>query len=165
MTQRAMTRRAGLRAVAMGLVASLLGGAALAAPCREDTVELRGDFGAVRFSVEVADEPREQARGLMGRRAMPVSSGMLFVYPAPREVNFWMQNTLISLDMLFTDKHGVVTRIHHRAQPLDPTSIPGGDDVLSVLEINGGLAERLGITEGAQLRHPAFAAHDPAWPC
>jgi len=66
---------------------------------------------------------------------------------------------------LFIDDRGVVQKIHHSAIPLDETPIPGGDDLLSVLEINGGLAKRLGITEGSEIRHPAFAGNTPAWPC
>ncbi|APE43770.1 hypothetical protein BOO69_10360 [Sulfitobacter alexandrii] len=157
-------RRQGLIAAALLWLAAS-GTAWAESACRADTVMLRGDWGTVRFNVEIADEPMEQARGLMGREAMPVSSGMLFVYPAPRSASFWMRNTLIPLDMLFVDDSGVVTHIHHRAVPLDETPIHGGDDVLAVLEINGGLAERLGIDEGTQLRHPAFAPHAPAWPC
>ena len=142
-----------------------VGAAAAQSACREDTVMLRGDWGSVRFNVEIADDPQEQARGLMGRESMPISSGMLFVYPAPRPSSFWMRNTLIPLDMLFVDARGVVTNIHHMAVPLDETSIYGGDNVLAVLEINGGLAKRMGITEGTQMRHPAFAGADAVWPC
>ncbi len=135
------------------------------AECREDTVFLRGDWGNARFSVEIADDPREQAIGLMNRESLALSAGMLFVYPTPRPARFWMRNTLVPLDMLFIDRRGVVTRIHHEAKPLDETSIFGGDAVLAVLEINGGMARRLGITEGTAVRHPAFADQSPEWPC
>jgi uncharacterized protein len=37
------------------------------------------------------------------------------------------------------------------------TPIDGGRGVLVVLEINGGLARRLGIGPGDVMRHPAFA--------
>jgi len=80
-------------------------------------------------------------------------------------MSFWMRNTLIPLDMLFIDSRGVVRHIHHEAVPHDETPILGGNNLLSVLEINGGLARRLGIQAGSELRHPAFGANDPAWPC
>jgi uncharacterized membrane protein (UPF0127 family) len=49
--------------------------------------------------------------------------------------------------------------------PLDETTIDGGDGVLAVLEINGGLASAIGIAEGAELRHPALDQSLAAWPC
>ncbi len=86
---------------------------------------------------------------------------MLFVYDRPQAMNFWMRNTLIPLDLLFIDSRGVVQHIHENAVPLDETAISGGENLLSVLEINGGLARRMGIKTGSELRHPAFSAHRP----
>ena len=134
------------------------------AACDLERVDLRSELGQARFSVEVADTPRERSLGLMHRETMPRSAGMLFVYEKPQPVSFWMRNTLIPLDMIFMDKRGVVQRVHENAVPLDETGIDGGDDIQFVLEINGGLAGRLGIVEGAELRHPAIGA-DAAWPC
>ncbi len=99
----------------------------------------------------------------MGRESLPVDQGMLFVYESPRRAQFWMKDTLIPLDMIFADARGVVTRIHPMAQPLDLTPVDGGEGVKYVLEINGGLAGRIGLVPGAELRHPAIA--QPAWPC
>ena len=146
------------------LLALLLPDAAEAA-CRPDTVELRGPWGQARFAIELADDPAERARGLMFRESLPQSSGMLFVYEAPQRATFWMKNTLIPLDMVFLDPAGRVLGVHAMARPGDETIIDGGPGVLGVLEINGGLAARLGIAEGSELRHPAFAAGPAAWPC
>ena len=146
-------------------LAWLLCGTLAAASCSNDTVWIRGDFGAARFSVELADDPEERALGLMHRETMPLSAGMLFIYPAPQRLSFWMRNTLIELDMLFIGPRGVVRRIHHRAQPLDETAIVGGDGLTHVLEINGGLARQLGLSAGDQVRHPSFAQSTAAWPC
>ena len=143
----------------------LAGPVTAAADCSENAVTLRGDWGQARFSVEIADDGAERARGLMFRETMPASAGMLFVYDQSHRASFWMRNTLIPLDMLFIDSHGVVQHIHHNAIPHDETPIDGGDNVLSVLEINGGLAKRMGITVGSELRHRVFAELNPAWPC
>lgn len=134
------------------------------AECAIDRVDLKGDWGSARFSVEVADDPEERSRGLMNRESMPRSAGMLFVYERPQRAVFWMKNTLIPLDMIFMDETGTVTRIHENAVPLDLTGIDGGDGVQFVLEINGGLSGRLGISEGSVLRHPSIGT-DAAWPC
>ncbi|MEP2030008.1 MAG: DUF192 domain-containing protein [Paracoccaceae bacterium] len=140
-------------------------GTAVGAGCSEHAVTLRGDWGQARFSVEIADTAEERARGLMFRESLPQSSGMLFIYEYPQPLSFWMKNTLIELDMIFLDASGIVKTIHHRAQPGDLRPKPGEGDQIAVLEINGGLAEALGISEGSQMRHPAFQGGAPAWPC
>lgn len=97
---------------------------------------------------------------------MPLSKGMLFVYDKPQRMSFWMRNTLIELDMLFVDGFGVIRHIHHLAQPLDETVISPGDMLLmGALEINGGLAKRMGIGVGDVLRHPAFVSLETPWNC
>lgn len=136
-----------------------------AAQCAENSVDLRGPSGTARFSVEVADDAAERSRGLMFRETMAASAGMLFVYDTPQSVAFWMKNTLIPLDMVFADGAGVVRRVHSNAIPQDTTSIEGGDDIAFVLEINGGLAKRLGIGPGWQLRHSAVPQSGAIWPC
>ncbi len=133
--------------------------------CREDTVLLRGPWGQARFTVEIADTPESRATGLMHRESLPRSAGMLFIFDRPDRAVFWMENTLISLDMLFIDPAGVVRHVHPRARPLDRTPIDGGENVLMVLEINGGLSERLGIGPGSELRHPRLNQDSAAWPC
>lgn len=147
----------------IGLILITVTGLKAQAECRPDQVELRWPGGQARFSVELADDEAERARGLMYRETMPRSSGMLFAYEGPRRAQFWMKNTLIPLDMIFADQHGVVTRVHSNAIPQDTTVIDGGDGVQFVLEINGGLAKRLGIIAGAEMRHPKIASS--LWAC
>ena len=138
---------------------------ALAAPpCTPGRVDIRWDGGGESFAVEVADDAVGRAQGLMFRESLDPGAGMLFVYDGPRRVSFWMKNTLIPLDMVFADGAGRVTAVHSMAQPLDETPIDGGEGVRFVLEINGGLAGRLGLAPGAELRHPAIGP-DAAWPC
>jgi uncharacterized protein len=136
------------------------------ADCRETTVEVQTATGAVsRFTVEVADSAGERGTGLMRRESLPMAAGMLFVYPRAGAVSFWMENTLIPLDMIFADPTGTVQHVHENAVPLDRTPIAGGDNIQYVLEINGGLARRMGISEGAVLRHPAIDQSVAAFPC
>jgi uncharacterized membrane protein (UPF0127 family) len=156
--------RVGLKLPLLFAALMLLAAPASAA-CTPDHVEFRWPGGKARFAVELADSPEERNRGLMFRESMPKSAGMLFVYETPRRASFWMKNTLIPLDMIFADAAGRVTHVHAMAKPKDTTSIPGGDGVQFVVEINGGLAARLGIKPEAELRHPAINQAGAAWPC
>jgi len=153
--------RAALLAIAVGLAPSC---AAAEAPCAPDRVDLRWAGGQESFAVEIADTSEERARGLMFRDRLDPGAGMLFIYDTPGRPKFWMKNTLIPLDILFADATGRITRLHADAIPGDLTPIDGGEGVAFVLEINGGLAERLGIAPGAALRHPAVGP-DALWPC
>lgn len=157
-----MRRAAVLWALALGSLAAGL--ARAEAPCAADRLDLRWAGGGESFTVEVADDAAERSRGLMFRESLDPAAGMLFVYESPRRAQFWMKNTLIPLDMIFADASGTVTRVHSNAVPGDLTPIDGGEGVRFVLEINGGLAERLGIAPGAELRHPAIGA-TAGWPC
>ncbi len=102
----------------------------------------------------------------MFRESMPRMAGMIFLYENPQPLAFWMRNTLIPLDLLFLDETGTVTHIHANARPLDETPIPGGPGLqVGAFEINGGLAAKLGITVGSQLRHPGLSQEGAVWPC
>ncbi|WP_408648445.1 DUF192 domain-containing protein [Thalassococcus lentus] len=131
--------------------------------CRDDTVHLRGDFGQARFTISIADSAEERNQGLMFVEKMAASAGMLFVYDSPREVSFWMKNTLIPLDIIFADEEGVVQNVQANAIPGDLTPLPGEGPIQYVLEINGGMAALLGIKKGTQLRHPAI--ENAVWAC
>lgn len=156
----------GSAGAAGGLIALWLAGAAMAAPvCDPGRVLIGGPQVQAAFTVEIADDAGERAQGLMYRDSLPASAGMLFVYPAPQPAAFWMQNTLIPLDMIFADPTGTVTRVQADAVPGDLTPLDGGPGVQFVLEINGGLAAKLGIGPGAELRHPAIAQDGAVWPC
>ena len=145
-------------------VSVLFAGQSAFAQCADDKVTVSGDWGQASFTVEVADDFEERGRGLMFVEQMPMLSGMLFVYDGPQAVSFWMKNTLIPLDMIFTAPDGEILSIHENAVPGDTTPIPGGDGVQMVLEINGGLASRLGMEVGDVMQHPSFGA-DAIMPC
>ncbi|MEL6685042.1 MAG: DUF192 domain-containing protein [Pseudomonadota bacterium] len=134
------------------------------AVCADNKLTIQGDFGQATFSIDVADDPQERAQGLMFVEQLPTLSGMLFIYERPQSVSFWMKNTLIPLDMIFAAPDGEILRIHENAIPGDLTPISGGDGVQMVLEINGGLSARLGLTEGAVMQHPSFGP-DAILPC
>ncbi|WP_341366189.1 DUF192 domain-containing protein [Yoonia sp. BS5-3] len=134
------------------------------AACADDKVTIQGDWGQAHFTVEIADDFDERGRGLMFVEQMPMLSGMLFIYERPQSVSFWMKNTLIPLDMIFTAPDGEILSIHENAIPHDTTPIQGGDGVQMVLEINGGLSSRLGIAVGDVMQHPSFGP-DAILPC
>lgn len=159
-------------AATLALALAICGGAAQARDCAPDVaLLLTPDGREQRVTVEIADEPAERALGLMNRSSLPPDHGMLFVYQRPQPASFWMKNTLIPLDMLFFDKHGLLRHVHPMARPLDLTPVPGaapGDpdpNRMFILELAGGEAARLGLVPGTALAHPAVPQNGAARPC
>ena len=123
---------------------------ALADDGRLTIANAQGDYV---FIVEVVDTPESRAQGLMFRTSLAPDAGMLFDFKESRQVSFWMQNTMIPLDMLFIRHDGTIANIHVNAKPLDPTSIPSDGPVEFVLEIAGGRSVELGIKAGDTVLH------------
>ena len=68
------------------------------------------------------------------------------------QVSFWMKNVSFPLDIIFVNQAGVIIKIYEDATPFDPTPIPSGGAVLSVLEIQGGASKRAQISLGDSVR-------------
>jgi len=132
--------------IALSIMAFL--GAARAGTPSNGVLWIETESKKIEFQIEIADEPDERSRGLMFREALDAQSGMLFIYPKPRIASFWMKNTLISLDILFIDSEGIVASIAPKTTPLSLKSVNSDVPVLTVLEIDAGDAERLGIRVG-----------------
>ena len=64
----------------------------------------------------------------------------------------WMLNTLIPLDMLFTDADKKIIKIERNTQALSKKIISSETPALWVLELRGGTSERLGLKVGDRLR-------------
>src|SRR5690606_14750063 len=107
--------------------------------------------GDQKLMVELADNDKERALGLMNRPSLDQDKGMLFVFDDAQPRSFWMKDTLIPLDMIFIREDGTVLSIYRRAQPHDPTQISSGGPARAVLEINGGQADILGIAIGDKI--------------
>jgi uncharacterized membrane protein (UPF0127 family) len=101
------------------------------------------------FRVELAVNPEEQARGLMYRTELAPDAGMLFVFDESRVQTFWMKNTLIPLDMIFIGSDRRIAGIVENAEPQTLTERRVAAPSQYVLEIGGGLSQRLGIRPGA----------------
>ena len=124
------------------------------AACADDSrLVIKSRNGDHAFTVELVDTPSGRAKGMMFRTALAPDAGMLFDFKEIRPVAFWMQNTLIPLDMLFITHEGLVANIHVNARPMDTTSIPSDGPVEFVLEIPGGRSVELGITAGDRVVH------------
>ena len=69
------------------------------------------ELGGHRYTVELAKDDAERARGLMFRDAMDADRGMLFIHDTQEPQAYWMKNTKIALDILYFDNdHKLVSQ-------------------------------------------------------
>ena len=115
-------------------------------------VELNGK----RYTVEIADDDAERARGLMFRDAMDEGHGMLFIHDVEAPQAYWMKNTHIPLDILYFDD---ARRLVSQQRDVPPCSLgdacppyPSTAPARYVLELNAGEAAKLELETGAELR-------------
>lgn len=111
-------------------------------------VTVTGTSGRHVFRSELARTSAEQAKGLMFRTELGDEEGMIFLRNPPDMATFWMRNTVIPLDIIFVGLDRRVMNIAANAVPYDETPLPAAGPTLAVLEINGGLAAKLGIKPG-----------------
>jgi uncharacterized membrane protein (UPF0127 family) len=101
------------------------------------------------FRLEVADTPDLRERGLMYRKALDASRGMVFVFPADEVLSFWMKNTHVPLDMVFVESTGRVAGVVEDARPLTLDARTIGVPSRYVVELNSRVARAKGIGPGA----------------
>jgi uncharacterized membrane protein (UPF0127 family) len=115
------------------------------------SVELSGR----RFGIEIADTEALRERGLMFRDSMPADHGMLFLFDDLAERTFWMKNTHIPLDILYFDQNYKLVSVQQRVPPCrsEPCVVyPSGAPAQYVLELNAGMADKLGVKPGDSLK-------------
>lgn len=116
-------------------------------PSPADVVCLDGQA----LTVEIADEPDERSTGLMGRDSLPDDHGMLFVFPEPDTLRFWMKDTTIPLDLAYLDADGVIFQVLEM-EPLSREIRPSDRPALYALEVNRGWFADHGVGEGDTAR-------------
>jgi uncharacterized protein len=101
------------------------------------------------FTIEKAISQEQKSRGLMFRPALDADKGMIFDFgPGESEAQMWMKNTLIPLDMLFIREDGTIRSIAVNTVPFSTETVSSKGVVRSVLELQGGITEKLGIKAG-----------------
>jgi uncharacterized protein len=109
----------------------------------------------VEVRVEIADDPWEEARGLMYRTALGEDRGMLFIFSDEQELSFWMRNTLIPLSVAYIDSGGRITDILDM-KPLDdkPPHYVSSEPAQYALEVNQGFFDDRSVKVGDHAELP-----------
>lgn len=113
------------------------------------------ELGGQRYTVEIADDNDERARGLMFRDELATGTGMLFIHDSEEPEAYWMKNTKIPLDILYFDNARKLVAQQRDVPPCSagnacPT-YPSNAPARYVLELNAGEAAKLKLENGAEL--------------
>ncbi len=111
-------------------------------------LELSAGIHLIR--AEVASTFDSRAQGLMFRKTLGASSGMLFVFPDVSTHCMWMKNTYVPLSVAFMDEQGTIVSIHDM-QPQNETSHCARKPARFALEMNQGWFAQKGIKPGAKI--------------
>lgn len=106
------------------------------------------------FFVEIVKNDEDLKKGLMFRKELSLDNGMLFVFQKEDKYPFWMKNTLIPLDIIWLNKDKEVVFINKNTQPClenNCESIAPDKDSKYVLEINGGISDKINLGVGDKL--------------
>lgn len=142
-----------LRTACLMIVALVaMGAAALAAAALEPLTFETADGPRV-FQIETALTEEQRETGLMYRRSLADDHGMLFDFGRPQSVSMWMQNTYVSLDMVFVGGDGRVTRVAEKTEPLSTRLISSNGPARYVVELAAGAARRIGLKPGDKVVH------------
>jgi uncharacterized protein len=101
-----------------------------------------------KLTIEIADNEAETTQGLMYRRTMPDSCGMVFIFSDSKPRSFWMKNTYLPLDILYLDESKKIVTIQANRTPFSEEEIPSFEDAKYVLEVNAGYCKQKGIEKG-----------------
>lgn len=104
-----------------------------------------------KIDIEIADIESERTIGLMHRRSMPDTQGMLFIFEREEPRSFWMRNTLIGLDILYVKEDGTIESIAKYCVPKSEKSIPSRGPALYVLELIEGFCDIYNVEVGDKI--------------
>jgi uncharacterized membrane protein (UPF0127 family) len=117
-------------------------------------------LGTNSLRVQVAADEPSRELGLMSRTNLSEQEGMLFVFPSPQPVSFWMKDTLLPLSVAYLGVSGRIFEIHD-LRPRDETPVPSSSRAVAyALEVPQGWFGRHGLMAGdsvAGLPSPASA--------
>jgi len=107
------------------------------------------------FNVELANNKDERLKGLMYKKSLSERQGMLFIFEKEGIHPFWMKNTFVCLDIIWIDKDRKVVFISKNNKPCEGNFCPvikPDKKAKYVLEVKGGLADKIGLRKGDYLK-------------
>ena len=120
-----------------------------------DLPRIKLSTGMHLIDTQVAATPEQRSTGLMYRKEMAQTEGMLFVFEQAAQQCFWMKNTLLPLTAAFVADDGTIVNLADM-KPQTTEAHCSTQPVRYVLEMNVGWFAKKGIKAGAKLGGQPF---------
>lgn len=104
-----------------------------------------------KIEIELAEDNTERMQGLMYRKSMDDTQGMLFLFDKEELQGFWMKNTIIPLDIIYVNAKKEIVKIYKNTTPFSEKDLPSEKPTLYVVEVIGGFTDKFGIKEGDKI--------------
>lgn len=106
-------------------------------------------LGTNSLNAQIAADDASRELGLMSRTNLGTDEAMVFVFPKPRSVTFWMKDTPLPLSIAYVGRSGMIYEIHDM-KPFDETPIPSASSsVIFAIETPLGWFEKHGVMAGS----------------
>ncbi|MBI2725300.1 MAG: DUF192 domain-containing protein [Polaromonas sp.] len=115
--------------------------------------------GMHQIDAQVALTPEQRQIGLMFRKEMPQSEGMIFIFEQAAQQCFWMKNTILPLTAAFVAEDGTIVNLADM-KPQTTDAHCSAKPVRYVLEMNKGWFAKKGIKAGARLGGQLFSGRN-----
>ena len=100
------------------------------------------------LDIEIAEDDAERSQGLMYRPSMPETRGMLFIFQTAEPQQFWMKNTVISLDIIYVGTDHKIISVQKHARPFSEDPLPSEGSAMYVVEVNAGFCDKYKLGKG-----------------
>ena len=120
---------------------------------KQNVVLIDNGAGNVIVNVEIADDAKERAQGLMFREFLDDKNGMFLVFDDEDFHSFWMKNTLIPLDIVFISEEFEIIDVIY-AEPCKTDECESYKPIKPakyVLEVNGNFTIKNDIKIGNKI--------------
>lgn len=140
-----------LARAALPAVLLALAGAAPAQDGARTLPQVELNVGVHLIHAELAADDASRMLGLMYRRALPASSGMLFRFDEAGRHCMWMRNTYLPLSVAFLDERGAVINVEEMKAQTD-NSHCAARPATYALEMNAHWFSDRGVEAGALIQ-------------
>ena len=105
-------------------------------------------LGTNTLSAQIAADNASRELGLRQRTNLQPNEAMIFVFPQPHHVSFWMKDTPLPLSVAYVDLSGRIMELHD-LKPYDETPVPSASStIVYAIEVTQGWFRKHGVAEG-----------------